>query len=377
MVSRKIIKMAALFPVACTWGVTQAQSSVTIYGVADVNIEVVNHLSSQVPSSTNGFSTGPGHSLFRMSSGGLSGSRFGIRGVEALGSETNAVFVLENGFGIDGGALQQGGRLFGRQGFVGLDNKSYGRLTFGRQYTSIFDLLANFSPSIYSTQYEPTVFLVGLNFRSDNTVKYSNKFGPIDLVAHWSFGNGASGAGEVPGQFRRDTGHGTGAAYASGPIGFTVAYDQFNPTLNATTGAAGTVKKAAIAASYTYESAKIMGGYRWGHSKGASGTTVLRDDYLWLGVNYRLLPSLDFTLQYDYDNVRNFAGDTGLPNPWQIGLIVNYFLSKRTDIYFTTAYAKNSGLNFDSSAINFANGYFLGAGHSTMLGAALGMRHRF
>ncbi len=46
-------------------------------------------------------------------------------------------------------------------------------------------------------------------------------------------------------------------------------------------------------------------------------------------------------------------------------------------MYLTTAYAKNAGVNFDTSAISFANGYFLGTGKDNMVGVALGIRHKF
>jgi predicted porin len=370
---KSLLALAALGMFA---GAAQAQSSVTLYGVADANIEYVSHMSSVTPSAANGFATGPAHDLVRMSSGGLSGSRWGLRGVEDLGSGLKALFVLESGFGLDTGSLQQGGRLFGRQAYLGLESAQVGRFTFGRQYTTLFDLLANFSPAGYATQYEPVVAQLGLGFRSDNTAKYTGVFGPVTAIAHWTFGNGVAGNGEVPGQFRRDTGYGAGLAYAAGPFGITAAYDQYNPTLSAT-GDTGTFKKAAVAASYAFGPAKIMGGYRWGQAKAPSGALVLRDDYYWIGANYQVTAQLGLTLEYNYDNVKNLAGNTHLANPYQVSFIADYNLSKRTDVYLTTAFSKNAGLNFDTSAISFANGYFLGTGKTTMLGAAVGIRHKF
>lgn len=119
-----------------------------------------------------------------------------------------------------------------------------------------------------------------------------------------------------------------------------------------------------------------MGGYRWGKNEGVGGDTVLRDDYYWIGANYDATSALGLTLAYYYDNVRSLAG-RNIKNPWQVSFIANYKLSTRTDVYLTTAYTKNAGLNFDTSAISFANGYFPGAGKDNMLGAAVGMRHRF
>ncbi|WP_432258324.1 porin [Cupriavidus sp. TMH.W2] len=385
---KSLLALAALGTFA---GAAQAQSSVTLYGVVDANIEYVSNMSQSTPTTasvTNPF-PGAAHNLVRLNSGGLSGSRWGLRGVEDLGSGLKALFVLESGFGIDDGKLQQGGRLFGRQAFVGLESSSFGRVTLGRQYTSMFDALANFSPAGYATQYEPVVFQLGSNFREDNTVKYTGVFGPVTAEAHWSFGVGTpspwfanAATGEVPGQFRRDSAYGAAVSYAAGPFGATAAYDQYNPTLNAA-GATGSFKKAAFAGSYAFGPAKIMAGYRWGLNNGTD-RKLMQDNLYWIGANYQVTPALGLTLSYYYDDLMKLVvppSQTGAQvnpkNPWQITFIADYNLSKRTDVYLTTAYTKNAGVNFDTSAIGFANAYFLGQGKDNQFAAGVGIRHKF
>ena len=49
----------------------------------------------------------------------LSNSRFGFKGSEDLGGGLKAIFQLGNGFNESTGALGNGGRMFGRQAFVG------------------------------------------------------------------------------------------------------------------------------------------------------------------------------------------------------------------------------------------------------------------
>lgn len=361
---------------ALACGAAQAQTGITLYGVVDANYEYVNHYSTVTPSASNGFSTGSGANLYRLNSGGLSGSRFGMRGTEELGDGLSAIFVLEGGIGLDTGTNLNGGRLFGRQAFVGLNSKTIGSLTFGRQYTSFFDALANFSPTGFASQYEPSVAEVGADFRSDNMAKYTGVFGPLTANAHWTSGNGVAGNGEVPGQFRQNTGFGSSVTYASGPLSVMAGYNQYNPTLT-TAGDIGSFKKAAIAASYSFGTqAKLMAGYRWGQNRGADGSTILRDDFYWVGANYRFKQGIDLTLGYYYDDIKRF-GNRNMENPWQISFIADYILSKRTDVYLTTAYSKNAGLNFDTSANSFASGYFLGNAHSSMFGAAVGIRHKF
>jgi len=384
------LKNIAIASLPLCSGAAFSQSSVTLYGVADVNVEYVNHLG-VVPTAFNQFNRGPSHDVARMTSGGLAGSRWGLRGVEDLGSGLKSIFVLESGFNLETGTSQQSGRLFGRQALVGLQS-SYGQVSFGRQYTSMFEMLANYSPTAYATQYEPIILQSGPNFREDNTIKYSGQFGPVKAIAHWSFGVGVAlpatvgiatpigGNGEVPGQFRRDSAYGAAVAYEAGPIGLTIGYDQWNPTIDTSSG---TVRKAVVGASYAYSPARIMGGYRWGRNTNAADVMFQRDDFYWIGAIYQVSPAVGLTLEYNYDNVKSLYGNTQVANPWQIAFVANYAFSKRTDVYVTTAFARNAGLMLESLATVYANSlslgnsYALGNGQSTMIGAAVGLRHKF
>jgi len=396
---KSLLALAAMSAFATA---ANAQSSVTLYGVVDLPIEYNNHLAPGLnPANVNASGIpqslpGGGSRVGLQTGGGLSGSRWGLRGTEDLGGGLKALFVLESGFGLDDGKSQQGGRLFGRQAFVGMQSDTLGRVTFGRQYTTMFDMFANFSPTGYATLYEPVVAQLGTNFRSDNTVKYTAVIGPVTAEAHWSFGTGVSaigltplagaGAGEVPGNFNNNAGGGAGLLYLAGPLGLTAAYDEWRPTV--TIGSPGRSRKAGVAGSYTYGPAKIMAGYRYGRVTGSDGTELQRDNYYWIGMNYQVTAPLGLTLEYAYDDITQLrapnpvAGGPALAsnnpaNPWQISLVADYNLSKRTDVYLTMAYAKNSGLNFDTSAVSFANGYFLSQGSNSQVGVAVGMRHKF
>lgn len=371
-----------------------AQSGVTLYGVADTAIEYVSNVAVRNPTvnaTTGAITQQPGGNRASLvSSGGLSGSRWGLRGTEDIGNGLKAIFVLESGFGLDTGTSQQGGRLFGRQAFVGLQSGTYGTLTFGRQYTTMFDALANFVPLSYAPLYEPYLVLLGAAPRQDNTVKYVNNVGPVTMEAHWSFGTGAAtvgtvplangGAGETPGHFRDNSAFGAGLTYASGPFGISTVYDHWNPA--DTTGNSGKSQRAAIAGTYSFSTVKLFTGYRWGRTENSVGTELQRDNFYWAGATYKASSAVGLTLAYYYDDIRSMRSNYGgpeinPPNPWQVSFLVDYTLSKRTDIYLTMAYVKNSGMNFDSVYTNFASGYPLEQGKSSQLGAALGVRHRF
>lgn len=388
---KSLFTLAALGAFA---NVAQAQSSITLYGVVDAPIELVTNMAGGPPSvnvATGVITRQAGGNRFALTpSGGLSNSRWGLLGVEDLGGGLQAVFTLENGFGLTNGSLQQGGRMFGRQAFVGLKSNTFGKLTFGRQYTSMLDVFANFGPLNFSTMYEPVAAQVGFNYRQDNVIKYTGVFGGLTTEAHWSFGTGVTsadlvplaggGAGQTPGHFRDNTAYGAGLAYAVGPFAAAIAYDQWNPAV--TVGNPGEIRKAGVAVSYTIGSAKVMAGYRWGQDKDAFSHTLVRDDYYWVGANYFATPDFKLSLGYYYDNLKmlrtsSTAPSTNPANPWQISFAMDYLLSKRTDIYLTVGYAKNSALDFDTAANSYADAYYPAQGTNNQLGTAIGLRHRF
>ncbi|MGH8788705.1 MAG: porin [Cupriavidus necator] len=318
--------------------------------------------------------------------------RFGLRGTEDLGGGLKGVFVLESQFNTDTGQLS-GGLLFGRQAYVGVQSP-YGRLTFGRQYTSSFLTLANFSPTAYAPEFEPVVGMAGPNFRESNVVQYQGTFGPFTLMSHWSFG-------ERPGTVTAGSAYGIGLAYSNGPFGLGLGYDEVK-TLNTAqaTGASaahdyGRDMRATVGASYKLGPVRMLAGYRWGNSVAPStGTPTLlphRDDMYWAGINWDATASLHLILAYYYDDIKaaTINGARVNPkNPQQYVAIADYNLSKRTDIFFGTVYARNASLNWDNIAY-LPNGQSVGylpatsqvnykpPGASGQLGISVGMRHIF
>ncbi len=153
-------------------GISPAFSQVTVYGVVDTGVEWLNNVDAA------------GHSAFKMPGlGGSLPSRIGFKGVEDLGGGLKAIFQLENGFGPDNGAMNQGGRFFGRQAYVGLSSNRFGTLTMGRLYNMTYLVQAKsdtFGGNLYSIgsldPYLP-------NARTDNALGYMGTFGEWTLGA--------------------------------------------------------------------------------------------------------------------------------------------------------------------------------------------------
>jgi len=333
-------------------GEIQAQGGVTLYGVVDAGIEYVNHADKN----------GAG-SVWRMASGNSSGTRWGLRGTEELGGGLQAIFALESGSNLDTGTSAQGGRLFGRQAFVGVSGP-WGLLTLGRQYIPLYDLLAPMDPMRFMT-YSVLAHDLQLSYRADNTVKYTGNFGALTLSAMGSTGYDSTIAngGEVPGVPRVGQELGAGAAYSVGAFGTALIYDQRR---GASVASAGSIERRyAAALFYKTGALSTMAGYR--HLQSGLSSPTYRSNLLWLGGSYAVSPAFILRAAV-YWTDRRHSPDDAISYAFQ----ADYNLSKRTDLYLTTSYMRNKG----GSQFGVVSGTSVPAGVG-QTGVVAGIRHTF
>lgn len=360
------MKLFAAAVAALAAGGAYAQSSVTLYGVVDAGIEYNNNAGQT------------GENLFRMQSGGQSGSRWGLRGVEDLGGGLKGLFVLESGFDLDTGRSGQGGRLFGRSAYVGLQNQ-FGTLTLGRQQTPFYDFGLQFDPMAIAPRYSITSQAVEFQSRADNAVKYVGKFGGLTASALYSFR--AEGQ-EVAGRnvFGREMG--AMLSYAAGPFAIGAAYDDLHVGTEA--NQAPVIRRATVAGTYAFGPAKAFVGYRWAKASdgavlpGAVGADTTTSNLYWAGLAYQMTPAFSVTGAAYYQDFRRSGAD-----PWQFVLTGDYALSKRTDIYTSLSYTLNkdgSGLGvsgFNTIGATAAASTFNVEPGKDQFGAIIGVRHKF
>jgi len=167
-----------LSALAVAAGAVNAQSSVTLYGVADAAVERVKGATSTT----------------RMVSGQQQGSRWGLRGSEDLGGGLKAVFQFEAGLNITTGELGQGGRAFGRQSYVGLAG-DFGAIRLGRQYSPMDDVASVIGTKVYDVLSVVPIIGNGDYNRVNNALTYlSPSFGGTSMQVQYSQGeNRASG----------------------------------------------------------------------------------------------------------------------------------------------------------------------------------------
>ncbi|WP_408404167.1 porin [Paraburkholderia aspalathi] len=377
--------------------IAQAQGSVTLYGVIDEGI--------------NYQSNAGGKAVYNLSSGVIQGSRWGLKGREDLGGGNAAVFVLENGFDINTGALGQGGRMFGRQAFVGISSNSYGMLTLGRQYDSVVTSLGEFAVGDqwggYITAHPGDLDNFNNTIRTNNAIKYTS-------VSYGGFSfSGTYALGGVAGSLTGNQVWALGANYARGPIRLGAAY------LNARTPNAGFFSNSSSAAvtpatvalsspvtngfvsAHSYSVAAAAGSYTFGNTTlgvtysniryadlgdlstgpnphGYSGNAVFNN--VEANVSYHLTPALLLGAAYNYTNGGSVSSATGKkPSATyhQVSLGADYFLSKRTDLYIIGLYQKASGVDSrDVTAVAAVN-LLTPSSNDHMAVVRLGIRHKF
>lgn len=232
-----------------------AQSSVTVYGIADAGL--VREQGGAAGNATT------------ISSGIASASRFGFRGSEDLGQGWSANFVLEAGARLDTGVQDTAGTLFNRQAYVGLKHKDYGALTLGRQYTPYYLALSlvgdPFAIGLAGTS-KNVMPAGGSNTRTNNTVAYQSPHFAGGFAVELGYALGEQ-------QGSASAGRQIGAAlhYTAGKLNARVAYNSRNNDLTAAAGAAqsppvpaavrGNGRNTLLAANYDFGVAKAFAAY--------------------------------------------------------------------------------------------------------------------
>lgn len=354
-----------------------AAPSVTLYGIIDTGLNYTHYRADDGKTAST--------DTFSMASGQSSGSRWGLRGDEKIGSVTVG-FNLENGFNSDDGTETMS-RLFGREASVHVAGK-YGTLYAGREGKLISTAGAAAMGGIFS----PFSVLwgdagikaqTGTDWgRIDNSLTYvSPSFSGLEIRAQYSFKNDGTKTGDENSS-DVDRYAALGVSYKNGPAqfgligdysmwknvakatenvdnGFSViaggnydfkavrVYGQVNYFDNQSTlvNSVGGLDKFTATTSTTDKKGNL--GYEgWGISLGATapafGGTVIA------GVSYR-----------DAEEVQ---GDNEYMR-WEAALGYTYAFSKRTNAYAGVTYAQQKAEMKDKDQTPSAVGVMAGLVH--------------
>jgi predicted porin len=309
---------------------------------------------------------------------------------------------LENGFDPGTGQLNQGGREFGRQAFVGVTGDSWGTVTLGRQYDPSVDMVQGITGDNYwgSTGATPgDVDNYDNTLRVSNAVKYvSPNFAGFQFEGLYGFSNLTT-----TGQGQTWSG---AASYTNGPLALAASYLYVNnPSAGRPTPAGGGWNSPSSDSLFQtpinigYQTAKAIGiaraagqyaigpftfgaSYSNAQYKNDGNSLFTQYEKFDIGngfVNWQLSPALLLGLGYTYTHAH---GDTSATYN-QVNIGADYSLSKRTDLYTTAAWQHASGTqkNADGTTTSTAQasvadfGYLSGSSHQEIV--IVGIRHKF
>jgi general bacterial porin, GBP family len=354
-------------------GSAAAQSSVTLYGVADTFFQYLDN--------------GGKHS-YSERSGGNTGSLFGLKGSEDLGNGLKAVFDVETGYNINNGALfADTSALFYRQAWVGLNNDKYGSLTFGRQYQPTFwavyptdpfrgnEVLSPLSAAVLAVDRNTlaTQYVTG---RTSNSVLYkSPNVAGFQLYAMYAFA--ATITQPVP-----ETSGNTldlAATYSGYGLYAALAYQYQHPGTETVPGLPATLNLLGTehytgALGYRIGIVNIQFNYSYNRPKDAPAHSLAAllgagkpYSVMEFGATIQATPADSIEIAGFERNVRGAHDNT--PGV-EIG--ADHSLSKRTNVYLRAGYMKNNG----TATMSWPGVSVTGSNASQTL-VALGMTHRF
>lgn len=188
LVFKSLLAISSVVPVG---SVLAQNPNIELYGVVDTGLSYVHVSRDAVDGQSSLSKTRVG-----MDTGVQSGSRWGLRGSDALGNGWKASFVLEGGISSLTGEDGQGGRAFGRRAVLGLSQANYGDLIAGRQTNISTNYFAAIDP-LYLSYGQANM---GASFGSVNTVRYDSliqyqtpAWAGLQAGVGYSFNTGNSG----------------------------------------------------------------------------------------------------------------------------------------------------------------------------------------
>ena len=216
-------------------GAAMAQSSVTVYGIADIWLGTVK---------ADQESANP-DSATKLDSGGVSTSRWGLKGSEDLGGGLKAIFTLESKIGLDTGTSAG----FSRLSYVGLEG-GFGTVTFGKMWTAMDDVMgasnSGFDSALSATN---GVWVANAVYSGNpgNTIKYASpSMGGFSFAASY-------GLDETPNESSDMMDF--NVSYAGGPLAANFAYQIQKD------GTGDDLKITTLNGSYNFGMAKLLASY--------------------------------------------------------------------------------------------------------------------
>jgi predicted porin len=307
-------------------GASMAQSTVTLYGIADLWFGTVS-------TETAGVSL----SQTMLESGGVNGSRWGMKGSEDLGGGLKANFDLQAGFSMDTGAVAApavapgvaagASFAFSRQSWVGFSG-GFGGVRLGRTTTPFDDVSGSSNAMFDSGALSPAgsgVFKsTGYSARQNNMLYYqAPTMSGFSGAISYALGEDKTAATSATSTTSLNL------TYGAGPLAVQFAY-QVQDVVNAT-AASSDAAFTRLGASYNFGVATAKATYGKVSNVG-SATDVNATEYQ-IGVDFPMSSALTLSASYAKSNDDQPVAGAFEQARQGFGVGAAYTLSKRTFVY--------------------------------------------
>lgn len=297
-----------------------------------------------------------------LDSGGLNGSRLGVKGGADVADGLRGIFQLESGFFANKGSLAQGGRFFGRQAYAGLESAKYGRLTAGRQYSPLYNTVISFDAfeQGYGSPTTDGNVSTGAT-RFDSSLVYATpKFAGFSANVMVAMG-GETG--------RSSDAKALAVNYENGPFGLGAAYQ--NDDHNSS--ASNVIKNAFVGASYQIKATKLLAGFGRAVREPDAGAAITRHEWM-IGSRSAVTQTGQLLLSYGEGRNRD-AQPSDKGSVATLGWVES--IGGQSKVYGIVSHHKNSaGSALVPMGTSSAANYTINPGDSA-LGLALGYQYNF
>lgn len=383
-VARSIAVAAAL----CCAGVASAQSSVTVYGIVDAAVTVINNQA--------------GGTKTQLEAGQLATSRWGFKGTEDLGGGLKANFVLEStlandtgagGSSFGGGFVQSGttASFFDREATVGLSG-GFGSVNLGRQNMLGVNSIGLADPiGLAHAGTNPNVVYSALNsgslfggygtngggteLRQNNSIKY------VTPVMSGFIGAAMYGFGEKAGDSSASSYAALSGVFTDGKSGIALAYAKLTDATDSSN-----MTLIGGGAKYVMNAFTFKATYAQSETNGASTIITLAPPpnlfqtdianrkiaVTGLGIDYAL--SAATTLTAAYYNTKQSGAALGDGKADQYIAMGKYALSKRTIAYASLTYVEAGSA---ALADRLMSSGLVASGQTDATRVAFGVLHSF
>lgn len=345
-------KTLALTLLASLSAMAQAQTGLTLFGVADV---AVRHTKNGDDSQTS------------VVSSGAQKSRLGIRGSEDLGHGLRASFWLESGFDLDTGSQADDSRFWNRRSTLSLSG-GFGEVRLGRDTTPSYNGHSSYDVFGSSGVADASKFIskLGTNAdtleRADNLVSY---FLPANSGGFYGQVSAAAGEGSAGKKYL-----GGRLGYAAGALDVSVSFGE--TTVSPLAGSADDkYQLGSIGAAYDFGRVRLSGSFS------QSKIADLKQRVANLGASMPLGQGA-LRLSYTYVDAEGSTpagASIDRNDASQIALGYEHRLSKRTALYSTVAYINNK--NGAAYVVDSKPALLIPNTGKNSTGYELGIRHSF